>query len=180
MITETQLDRLRYPIGKFKKPETIDAPQRAEWINNIAEAPQLFRNAVANLTPSQLQTPYRPGGWTVRQVIHHVADSHMNALIRFKLALTEINPTIKPYEEALWAELADYKAPIENSLHILEALHLRWVLILQSMTEEDFKKTFYHPANKSQSTLETTLGMYVWHGGHHLAHITELAKKEGW
>ncbi len=177
MIDHAQLDQLRYPVGKFKKPEVVDADRRAQWIATIEALPGKLRDAVQNLTPEQLETPYRPGGWTVRQLVHHIADSHMNAYIRFKLALTENNPTIKPYEEALWAELPDSKEPIEYSLQIVDAVHHRWVRILKAMSVEDFQKTYHHPDQQSDVSLSNALGMYDWHSRHHLAHITELAKR---
>ena len=177
MTQHTNLDHLRYPVGKYHKPEIISAEQQGEWIGQIAAFPRALRDVVGPLTPNQLDTPYRPGGWTVRQLVHHIADSHANAYIRFKLAITELNPTIKPYEEALWAELADSKEPVEYSLQILEALHHRWVVVLKAMTEADFKKTYHHPEYKTDSALEGVLGMYAWHGAHHLAHITELIKR---
>jgi hypothetical protein len=167
---ETLLDR-HYPIGKFVKPAQMDAAQLSEWINDIAQLPQLLRHALANLTPEQLEQPYRTGGWTRRQVAHHVADSHLNAYTRFKLALTETNPTIRPYEEAEWAKLADSALPVEVSLRLLEALHERWTVLLHSITQADFDRTFLHPATQMTWTLRHATGMYAWHGRHHTAHI---------
>jgi uncharacterized damage-inducible protein DinB len=170
----------RYPIGKFVFEGTIDAVQRERWINEIFTQPVSLREAVAGLSDAQLDTPYRDGGWTVRQVTHHVPDSHMNSYIRFKLALTEDNPTIKPYEEAAWANLADSKLPVEVSLKLLETIHERWIVLLKSLTETDFEKTFVHPQSGKTSELARVLGLYAWHGTHHIAHITELRKHKGW
>ena len=160
----------RYPIGRFTLPESTTADQRHAWIREIARAPGEMRKSVAGLTREQLDTPYRPGGWTVRQVVHHVPDSHMNALIRFKLALTEDQPAIKPYDEARWAKLPDAALPIEPSLDLLEALHLRWVGLLDAMTERDFHRTFAHPES-GVWRLDQYLAQYAWHGRHHVAHI---------
>ena len=171
---------LRYPIGKFKwEGHTTDA-QRLQQIDEIAATPARLRDAVKNLSEQQLDTPYRPGGWTVRQVVHHVPDSHMNAYIRFKLALTEENPTIKPYAEALWAELADGRtAPIETSLVLLDSLHHRWVVLLRSVSAGVWGRTFQHP-ELGPMTLEKNLALYAWHGKHHVAHITALSERNGW
>lgn len=172
---------LRYPIGQFAHSGDITADQRQEWIQDIEELPDLMRKSVQGLTEEQLRTPYRDGGWTVRQVVHHVADSHMNSYIRFKLALTEDNPTIKPYEEDLWAELSDTDIePVETSLQLLDALHSRWVKILRSMTEEQYSRTLYHPGSKESVRLDKNLGLYSWHGKHHLAHITGLKDRMNW
>ena len=165
---------LQYPIGRFTFPESSTAEQRQQWIREIARAPQELRAAVASLTPEQLDTPYRPGGWTVRQVVHHVPDSHMNAFIRFKLALTEDQPTIKPYDEARWAVLADAALPIGPSLDLLEALHVRWVRLLQTMSELDYQRTFVHPESGAWR-LDQCLAQYAWHGRHHTGHIRLVA-----
>lgn len=170
----------RYPIGKFAFEGTIDAAQRETWIAEIASQPARLRQAVKGLSDVQLDTPYREGGWTVRQAVHHVPDSHMNSYIRFKLALTEENPTIKPYNEAGWANLADSKLPVEVSLKLLEGIHERWVILLRSLTETDFDKTFVHPQSKETLSLAQSLGLYAWHGNHHIAHVTELRKQKGW
>ncbi len=171
---------LRYPIGKFQMAEHSSEAQRQEIIASIAEAPKRFRDAVAGLSDAQLETSYREGGWTVRQVIHHVADSHMNAYIRTKWALTEAEPTIKPYDEKSWAELEDAKrAPLEPSLALLDSLHDRWVRLLRSLTPEQWKRTFRHP-EMGPMTLEKTLALYAWHGPHHIAHVTELRKRMSW
>ena len=170
---------LRYPIGPFEFNGGITAGQRRLLIEQIEEAPARLRAAVEDLSPEQMNTPYRPGGWTVRQVVHHVPDSHLNSYIRFKLALTEEEPTIKPYDEARWAELADSQAPPEVSLALLEFLHRRWVPLLRSLTPADFARTFRHP-ELGLMTLEKTLALYAWHGRHHVAHITSLRERMGW
>ncbi len=164
---------LQYPIGRFSFPESTTAEERETWIQEIARAPQELRAAVAGLSKEQLDTPYRPGGWTARQVAHHLPDSHMNAFIRFKLALTEDRPTIKPYDEARWATLADATLPVEPSLDLLEALHLRWVRLLEAMSEQDYQRTFVHPESGSLR-LDQYLALYAWHGGHHVAHIKSI------
>jgi hypothetical protein len=171
---------LRYPVGKFQRVETLTGDQRREFISTVAAAPARLRAAVAGLNDAQLDTPYRRGGWTVRQVAHHVPDSHMNAYIRFRLALTEDEPAIKVYEEARWAELADAKSsPIEPSLALLENLHKRWVILLESILPAEWKRTLRHP-EMGVLTLDTTLALYAWHSRHHVAHITALRAREGW
>lgn len=174
------IEFLKYPIGKFSLPEVVTNEAIAESIENIKAFPSHLFKAVSRLSVQQLDTPYRPGGWTVRQLVHHCADSHMNAFIRFKLALTEENPTIKPYEEAEWAKLADSELPIESSLVIVQAIHYKWGILLDSMQAQDFKKTYFHPEkNRSQELEEVTL-MYAWHSQHHLAHILHLGMRENW
>jgi len=171
---------LRYPIGKFIYEGPPREQQRVAFLNDIGEAPAKLRASLKGLSEAQLDTPYRPEGWTVRQVVHHVPDSHMNAFTRFKLALTEEEPTIKPYAEDRWALLADVQAtPIEVSLTLLDALHDRWLRLLQSLTPEQWKRTFRHPELGSM-TLEKTLALYAWHGRHHVAHITELRHRMSW
>jgi len=171
---------LRYPIGKFTWEGHTTDEQRRQQIDEIAATPGRLRDAVKNLSEQQLDTPYRPGGWTVRQVVHHVPDSHMNAYIRCKLALTEENPTIKPYGEALWAELVDGRtAPIETSLLLLDSLHQRWVMLLRSVSAGGWGRTFQHP-ELGPMTLEKNLALYAWHGKHHVAHITALSERHGW
>ncbi|HLK31708.1 MAG TPA: putative metal-dependent hydrolase [Terriglobales bacterium] len=171
---------LSYPIGKFASERDLTPQRRAELIAQIADAPARLRAAVQGLTPQQLDTPYRPQGWTVRQVVHHVPDSHMNAYIRFKLALTETEPTIKPYEQQLWAELADTRqTPIEASLSLLELLHQRWVILLKSIADAEWQRTFRHP-ELGIVRLDTNLALYAWHGRHHVAHITCLRERMGW
>jgi hypothetical protein len=170
----------RFPIGKFHYEGTPSEDQRAKFIAEIEQVPAGIRSAVKNLSPQQLDTPYRDGGWTVRQVVHHVPDSHMNAYVRFKLALTEEEPTIKPYAEDRWAKLDDSRStPVEVSLALLENLHLRWVRLLRSLTLEDWKRTFKHP-ELGVVALEKNLALYAWHGKHHIAHITELRKRMDW
>lgn len=171
---------LSYPIGKFHFDGSLTEDQKQKLVDDIARAPAKLRAAVKGLSDAQLDTPYRPAGWTVRQVTHHVPDSHMNAYIRFKLALTETEPTIKPYEQQLWAELADSKVtPIEVSLTMLDSLHDRWVRLLRSLGLEDWKRTFRHP-ELGLVSLEKSLALYAWHGRHHVAHITALREREGW
>ncbi len=170
----------RFPIGKFHYDGPPTEVQRQAFIADIANTPTALREAVEGLSAQQLNTPYREGGWTVRQVVHHVPDSHMNAYIRFKLALTEEEPTIKPYAENLWAELADSQStPIEVSLTLLETLHDRWVRLLRSLSPEDWKKQFRHP-ELGVVPLEKNVALYSWHGKHHVAHVTELRKRMGW
>jgi len=170
---------MNYPIGKFQFDGEITNSVTKDWINEIEELPRLLLDAVKDLDNEQLDTPYRSEGWTVRQVIHHLADSHMNAYVRFKLALTEVEPVIKPYEEAKWAELSDYKLPIDTSLSLLEALHKRWTNLLRSLSPFDMKKTFIHPES-GEVSVGKNIGIYAWHGRHHLAHITSLCIRQGW
>ena len=178
-ITEPAADP-RYPVGRYRPPAEIGAEQRAEWIEQIAQTPARLRDAVQGLTDAQLDTPYRDGGWTVRQVAHHIADSHMNAYSRFKLALTENEPTIKPYDEAQWALLPDVNAvPVETSLTLLEAVHDRWVAILRAMKPSDFARMLVHPESGRQR-LDQMLALYAWHGPHHTAHVTKLRDRMGW
>ncbi len=169
----------RFPIGKAELHDQLDPETRKKLIEQIAYLPAELRAAVRGLNDQQLDTPYRDGGWTVRQLIHHVADSHINAYVRYKLALTEDNPTIKPYEEAEWAKLPDSRLPIEVSLSLLETLHRRWVTLLHGMKSEDFARRMRHP-ERGEVTMDSTLGLYAWHGRHHTAHITELKKAQGW
>ena len=170
----------RFPIGKFTFDGPPDAEQRRKFIENIAQTPAALRAAVRGLTPEQIETPYRDGGWTVRQVIHHVPESHMNAYIRFKLALTEDEPTIKPYMEDRWAQLPDSQTtPLEVSLALLDSLHDRFVRTLRLIKPEEWKRTFRHP-EMGVVPLEKSLALYAWHGKHHVAHITELRKSRGW
>jgi len=179
--TKKIMEDLHYPIGKFAYKGWHTAQERKGMTLQIAEIPSLLREAVSGLSEEQLNTPYRPEGWTVRQLVHHVADSHINAYTRFKLALTEENPTIKPYAEDKWAMLSDtFQTPIEVSLALLEAIHFRWVMILKNMSDQDFAQTFLHPASKTTSTLDQALAMYVWHGTHHIAHATSLRERMKW
>ena len=171
---------LRYPVGKFEAVTSLTSEQRRQCIDAIAEAPALLATAVAGLTPAQLDTPYRPGGWTVRQLVHHVPDSHMNSYIRFRLALTEDSPSIKPYDQSKWAELHDATtAPVEVSLKLIDGLHQRWVALLGGLSDADFARTFRHP-ELGLVRLDTNLALYAWHGKHHAAHITGLRDRMGW
>ena len=174
------LDSLRFPIGQPQLPTAPLTPaQRAGYLQQLAELPAQLTAAARRAGGERLQLPYRPGGWTGRQVIHHVADSHINAYTRFRLALTEDNPTIRPYDEAAWAELPDVAAtPITVSLALLESLHSRWVTLLHHLSEAQWQRTFYHPGNQKTSTLDQTLALYAWHGQHHVAHLELLAVEE--
>ena len=171
---------LRYPIGRMERKSTLTPDERGAAIAAIAAAPRLLRDAVAGLSDAQLNTPYRPGGWTVRQLVHHVADSHMNAYGRFRLGLTEQNPTIKPYDEAKWAELDDARTmPIDISLNLLDALHQRLDTLLRAVKDDAFQRTVNHPEN-GPMTLDTLLAIYSWHGRHHAAHVTGLRERMKW
>jgi hypothetical protein len=175
------IEQLKYPIGRFEKPATITKDIFKKWIADISTFPKRLTEEVAHLTDEQLDTPYRPEGWTIRQVIHHCADSHMNSLMRLKLALTEEEPTIKPYHEAGWAELADSKnMSITSSLKMIEGIHERWVILLNNLTEEELGKIFIHPAQGRKFRLDENTGLYAWHCNHHLAHITETKKRNNW
>jgi DinB superfamily len=170
----------RYPVGRYQAPELISEDQRNTWIAELSSLPENLKQAVAGLSEAQLDTPYRARGWSVRQVVHHLPDSHINCYVRFRLALTEPSPLIKPYEEAAWAELADARtAPTALSLSLLEALHQRWVALLKTLTEDEFARTFRHP-EVGEVRLDWVLGSYAWHSRHHLAHITGLRERSGW
>ena len=171
---------LRYPIGRFSPQENYTSQNLKDFIKRIADLPQKLEAAIRNLNPSQLDTPYRDGGWTVRQVIHHVADSHMNAYIRVKWTLTEDSPLIKAYFEKGWAETPETKADPSLSLNLLKALHEKWVTLLNGLTSVELKRAFTHPDTKKSVTLEALMGMYAWHGDHHLGHITALKKRMNW
>jgi uncharacterized damage-inducible protein DinB len=174
------LDDLRFPIGRFSPPSVSLAETRAAHIENLGMLAGRLRAAVSGLSDSELDTPYRQEGWTVRQVVHHVADSHANCYIRFKLALTEDWPTVKPYDEVAWANLPDSRRlPVDVSLSMIEALHLRWVGLLEAMSEEDFNKGYVHPEQGRQN-LAKVLALYDWHSRHHTAHITSLRARQGW
>ncbi len=174
------MEDLRYPVGRYEPRNDITAEQRQRWIDEIAEAPAKLQAAVSGLQPNQLDIPYRPGGWTVRQIVHHLPDSHLNSYVRFRLALTEEEPTIKTYEEARWAELPDARtAPVEVSVQLLGALHERWVLLLQSFGDVEFARTFRHP-DLGVMRLDNTLGLYAWHGRHHVGQIASLRDRMGW
>ncbi|MCX6621097.1 MAG: bacillithiol transferase BstA [Acidobacteria bacterium] len=171
---------LRYPIGRFERPASISLESRSQLIDQIAELPAQIRGAVDGLDEAQLYVPYRPGGWTVRQVVHHLADSHLNSYVRFKLALTEDEPVIKPYAEARWAELPDARdSEIEVSLRLLDALHDRWTRMLRAMRDEEFARTFRHPES-GVLRLDTVVALYAWHGRHHVAHVDALRERMGW
>src|SRR5580693_3678188 len=173
------MDDLRYPVGDFTPPQSATTEQRQAWIAEISQTPAKMRAALHGLSHEQLDTPYRPGGWTVRQVVHHVPDSHLNSYIRFRWALTEDEPTIKAYHEDRWAELSDARtAPVEVSLVLLESLHRRWVSLMGSLTGEQWKRTFVHP-QLGPVTLEKNAALYAWHGRHHVAHVTGLREREG-
>ena len=171
---------LRYPVGKFSRDPNVDAVKRAALIGQLAEAPARLAAAVHGLDDTQLDTPYRPGGWTVRQVAHHVPDSHMNAYIRCKLAVTEDNPAVKTYDEAAWAALADARTgPVTPSITLLRVLHERWVMWLRSLDDTAFARTAEHP-EWGKMTVTDFIQLYAWHGRHHAAHVTELRKRKGW
>lgn len=174
------MEDLRYPIGEYTPPAQIVAADRARWIEEIASLPPRLVAAVEDLDDPKLDTRYRLEGWTIRQVVHHVADSHINAYIRFKLSLTEENPSVRPYHEALWAELPDSRAPVSISLPLIASLHGRWAVVLRAMGDGDFRRTYFHPEFERSFPLDYVLGMYAWHGNHHLGHITRLRAREGW
>ena len=175
------MNDLRYPIGKAQIPTNISAEQRQTWINYLAKYPNLLSELVQNLNEKQLDSPYREGGWTVRQVCHHLVDSHTNSYVRYKWTLTEEQPMIKAYYEAQWAELEDSrKAPLELALTSLKALHDKWVYLLRHMTEAQWQRAFRHPESGNLVRLDENLGIYVWHSKHHYAHIEGLLERSGW
>ena len=177
----TALNKEQYPVGKFEMPDQVSRDMFLQWISEIAAFPERISNEVKSLTDAQLDTPYRDGGWTLRQVVHHCADSHINAVCRIKLALTEEKPVIKPYAEASWAELSDGKTyPIDASLAILKGLHERWAILLENCGEEDLQKVFIHPEHSREISIGEVTGLYAWHCRHHLAHITTLKAAKGW
>ena len=170
----------RYPIGKWDRRDTLTTGERVAMIAQIGEVPARMRTAIAGLDQAQLDTPYREGGWTVRQVVHHVPDSHLNSYTRFKLALTEEEPTIRPYDEAKWAALSDSRdTPVETSLTMLDALHDRWTILLRAMSDDDFRRTLRHP-DIGVMSLDALLSLYAWHGRHHVGHVTSLRERMGW
>ncbi len=175
----TEIDELRYPIGLFTPTAEMTVDEREACIADIAELPNILRSLVGSLSQRQLETPYRPGGWTVRELVHHVADSHINAYVRFKLAVTEENPTIKTYDQDLWADLGDVEAPVDVSLDLIEALHTRWTLFLRGLDDEQFVRRFYHP-EEGPMKVSDLLQLYSWHSRHHAAHISKLVEREGW
>jgi DinB superfamily len=179
-MAAVELESLKYPIGRFERPSQVSAQDRARHVEEIAALPARFRRAVDGLSDSQLDTPYRPGGWTVRDVVHHVPESHMNSFIRFKWALTEELPAIKTYEENLWAGLGDYRVtPVAVSLDLLDALHRRWVPLMRMLDDRGWAREFLHP-KLGPIRLDVTAALYAWHGRHHLAHVESLAEREGW
>ncbi|MBI2273700.1 MAG: putative metal-dependent hydrolase [Bacteroidetes bacterium] len=169
----------RYPIGKYE-PQPFSEAQKEKWLLDIKFLPEELERSLLNLDTVQLETTYRDGGWTVQQLVHHVADSHMNAYIRFKLGVTEENPTIKPYEEKLWAELPDNQLPVNISITLLHALHQRWYTAIKHLKEADWNRTVVHPEHGRQMSLWFLLGLYAWHGKHHTAHITSLRERNNW
>ena len=170
----------RYPIGKYE-PLPFSGITKKEWLQDLQFLPSLLEQSIENLDESQLNTPYREGGWTVKQLVHHVADSHLNAYVRFKLALTETNPVIKTYDEKRWAELPDIdRVPVNISLTLLYALHTRWHATLLHLPDPDWERTLYHPVHQKELTLWLMLGMYAWHGKHHVAHIMDLRRRNSW
>ena len=178
-MANPQLESLKYPVGRFKSPESINPADRTEWIQALKTLPNDIKTVINSWNEDQINTAYRPEGWTVSQLIHHIADSHINSIVRFKLGLTEDNPTIKPYAQAKWAELSDVKQlSHEISLSILDGVHKRFVCLLENMTDEDYERTIFHPEMNVTMSLHALLAMYGWHSKHHLAHITELAKRK--
>lgn len=179
-MTEKELEALRFPVGRFTPESSVGPRGRTVLVDEIAGLPERLRHAVEDLSDAQLDTPYRPGGWTVRQLVHHVPDSHLNSYVRFKWALTEERPTIRTYDQEAWAELADARtAPVEPSLALLESLHDRWTRWLRTLSDDDWSRTFVHP-ELGELDLTTMLQLYAWHGRHHLAHVTSLIEREGW
>lgn len=174
------LDQLRFPTGKFEQPSEYTPEFRAICINKLRELPNLLKQASYSLTEKQLDTPYREGGWSPRQIIHHLADSHINSFTRFKLSLTENNPSIKPYDQDAWANGSDAKLPISVSLNILDGVHQRLVNVLENMSPADFKKTFHHPEYKKDFELDWMVGLYGWHGHHHLQQIRHMKERNSW
>ncbi len=180
-MDEHQLEELKYPVGKFKTPERFGAEMRQEWIVELEALPTWLEMSIENLDAAQLDTPYRPGGWTVKQLVHHVADSHMNGLIRVKMALTEDNPTIKPYLQDGWADLPDVDlVPINVSLTLLHALHRRWGQLLRNLTEEQWNRTYVHPEHGRRIPVWEATAMYAWHSRHHFAHVRNLRDRMNW
>jgi len=180
-MTDKELNLLRYPIGKYNPLVEVTEELLNEWIQTIEQLPFNLRDLVGDFSEEQLATPYRPDGWTVRQTLHHIGDSHANSYIRFKWTLTENTPLIKAYDEAAWAELSDTReAPIELALDFIQALHAKWVYFLKGLNEEQLNREYVHPDSGKKITLRKTIGMYAWHSEHHFAHIKHLAKREGW
>jgi len=181
IVMEHTLEQLRYPIGKFQKPEEFSDAGKKEWIVVLDALPKWLDALIENLDEIQLQTPYRPGGWTIVQTIHHIADSHMNAYVRLKMALTEDNPAIRPYKQALWAELPDVQSvPVNVSITLLHAMHRRWTSVLRGMAAEDWDRTYYHPEQERNVPLWEMTAMYAWHSKHHMEHIRGLRERMNW
>lgn len=179
-MTADELEELRYPVGRFEAEPSIAREERSTLVDELARLPSRLRSAVEELSEGQLDTPYRPGGWTVRQVVHHVPDSHLNSYVRFKWAVTEERPTIRTYDQVAWADLSDARSgPIGPSLDLLDALHRRWTDWLRTLSDADWQRTFVHP-EMGELDLDVQLQLYAWHGRHHLAHVTSLAEREGW
>lgn len=179
-MTDSELEKLRYPIGKFSFNANAGEKEISQWISDIENLPSHIRKAVKGLSETQLNSTYRDGSWTLKQVVHHVADSHMNAYIRIKLALTENHPTIKPYDENAWAQLEDSKLPVEISLSLIESLHARWIHVMKSIRKSDYEKTVFHPESKRDMSVNFLVQLYAWHGKHHTAHITSLRDRMKW
>ena len=180
-VMTADLESLKFPIGKFAKPAPITKEIIADWISDISRFPARLKEAVSALSDAQLDTPYRPEGWTVRQTVNHCADAHMNAFIRIKLALTENNPQVTGLRQDSWAALPDSKSnDIGAALKIAEGVHERWTILLNNLTEQELERTFFHPVQKREMPIAESIGLYAWHGNHHLAHITALKKREGW
>ena len=180
-MTEQELNKLRFPVGEYRPLKSITGNDIKNFISTIEGFPDKISDAVRNLSEEQLNTPYRSDGWTIKEVVNHVGDSHMNSITRFKLALTEDNPTVKTYHEDRWAKLEDYKStPLEVSLALLDNLHKRWVILLKSLTPEQLKRTLYHPEHKTNIPLDEFMHLYAWHCDHHLAHITRLKERMNW
>lgn len=179
-MNEDVLEKLRYPIGKFKPEKDITNDLIQGWISIINDFPARLRSLVSKLNDEQLDTPYRPQGWKIRQVIHHLVDSHMSSFIRFKWTLTEDKPTIKAYYEDRWAQVADHEQAITASLDLLEALHKKWTYLLKRLSQDDLKRTFIHPQSGKEIALERNLALYAWHCNHHYAHIENLMREKGW
>jgi len=180
-MSEKELYALRFPVGEFSPKDFYTSNEINDFINTIETLPGKLNKAVSGLTDVQIDTPYRPGGWSLRQVVHHLADSHINSYTRFKLALTEDTPAIRPYFEDRWAELPEARsASVELSLPLIDSLHKRWALMLKNITTEERKRRLYHPETKKEMTIEQLMHLYAWHSGHHLAHINNLIVKEGW
>jgi uncharacterized damage-inducible protein DinB len=180
-MNNEELEKLQYPIGRFNYIETNDVSTINDWISDLENLPAKLKAAIKNLTEEQLNTPYRKGGWTIKQVVHHIGDSHMNSYIRFKLAITEDKPTIKPYDQTKWAELKEYElTKVKDSLEFIEVFHKRLVLFLKSLSTADFEREFIHPETGDHVKLKRNLALYAWHSNHHLAHITNLIKRKNW